>query len=270
MDRITASQSIERVMMVIDLVAEHGRAGCRLADVVAGTPLGKATAHRFLRDLVAVGLLDYDAESGRYFLGIKLVALGEVAANRYGVASLARNIIDELAAETDDTVYLTLRSGSDAICIARVEGAYPVKILTLKVGDRRPLGVGAGPLAILMACEAAERSVILNGNASRYQDFGLSLAAVEEMLNDSLARGYALNLGRMVPDMAGLGVPLRDQSGQVFGALSIAAVASRMSAERLQALNIRLSKAARDIEEAVGPLLGKGIPGERRFKVLQG
>ncbi len=270
MDRITASQSIERVMMVIDLVAEHGKGGCRLSDVVAGTPLGKATAHRFLRDLVAVGLLDYDAESGRYFLGIRLVALGEAAANRYGVASLARNILDELAAETDDTIYLTLRSGDDANCIARVEGSYPVKILTLKIGDRRPLGVGAGPLAILMACEASERAAILNRNAPRYQDFGLNPAAVEEMLKDSLARGYALNLGRMVPDMAGLGVPLRDQSGQVFGALSIAAVASRMQPERLEALKLRLSRAAKDIEEVAGPLLGRGIPGERRLKVLQG
>ena len=40
-------------------------------------------------------------------------------------------------------------SGADAVCIDRRLGSYPVKTLTVEVGTKRPLGIGAGSLAIL-------------------------------------------------------------------------------------------------------------------------
>lgn len=270
MERQASSQSVERTVVVLDYVASHGGAGCRLGDVVSGTPLGKATAHRFLRDLVSMGLLDYDSESGRYFLGIRLVALGEVAANRFGIANIARNVMDRLALETEDTIYLALRDGFDAICVARAEGSYPIKILTLQAGDRRPLGVGAGPLAMLMACPGEEAAAIIENNAPRYAQFGMTEVIVEEMLQTSLEHGYALNLGRMVPDMVGLGVPLKDHAGRPFAALSIAAVASRMGSDRIPRLMEMLNDTAAEISKSVEPLLHQHLSPSRRQKILNG
>ena len=49
-----------------------------------------------------------------------------------------------LAQATLDTIYLTARSGDEAVCLNRREGLHPIKTLTLNVGERRPLGVSAG------------------------------------------------------------------------------------------------------------------------------
>ena len=68
-----------------------------------------------------------------------------------------------LAERTQDTVFLSARDRDEAVCLERVIGDYPIKTLTLSIGDRRPLGVGAGSLALLSALSdrAAEGNVVV-------------------------------------------------------------------------------------------------------------
>ena len=109
--------------------------------------LGKSTAHRLLSALVAGGLVDRDPESRTYFLGYQLVALGEVAANRHGIAELGMDAIGR--AGCGDRRHGDVKRAAGAptrSAFARGVGSYPIKIMTLAVGDRRPLGYGAGSL----------------------------------------------------------------------------------------------------------------------------
>ncbi|NJM34889.1 MAG: helix-turn-helix domain-containing protein [Rhodomicrobium sp.] len=137
-------QNIGRATMVLSALAAHASEGMRLTDVVNATSLGKATIHRMLNGLVANGLVDHDKGSGRFFLSLKLISWALAAGDRFGLARLASPALASLSQRTQDTVYLSLRSGDEAVCIDRREGSFPIKTLTLRVGDRRPLGVGAG------------------------------------------------------------------------------------------------------------------------------
>ncbi len=47
------------------------------------------------------------------------------------------------AAATGVTVFASVRDAMAAICIGRAIGRFPIRTLTLGVGDRRPLGVGS-------------------------------------------------------------------------------------------------------------------------------
>src|SRR5262249_36878415 len=135
--------------MVLKALAANSAEGLRLTDVVNATSLGKATVHRVLSGLVAHGLVDQDKATGRFFLSLKLIGWAMAAGDRFGLARLAAPALAPLPKRTEDTIYLSLRSGDEAICIERREGPFPIKTLTLRVGDRRPLGVGAGSLAML-------------------------------------------------------------------------------------------------------------------------
>ena len=42
-------------------------------------------------------------------------------------------------------------SRHDLVCIDRKTGDYPIKVFTVEIGIRRPLGVGAGSIAVLAA-----------------------------------------------------------------------------------------------------------------------
>jgi len=62
------------------------------------------------------------------------------------------------------------------------------------------------------------------------------------------ARGFALNPGRIVAGSWGVGVALRRPDGSVAGALSIAAIDSRMQPPRDAELAALLTREAREIE----------------------
>ena len=76
---------------------------------------------------------------------------GLTATPRFNLREICHPALARIADATGDTVFLTQRSGLDAVCLDRREGTFPIKTFTLEVGMRRPLGVGTGSLAILSA-----------------------------------------------------------------------------------------------------------------------
>ncbi len=127
-------QSLERAVAILHVLADRQRQGARLADASAATGLSRSTTHRLLTTLVSLGLAEQDRASGCYFPGLVLLGLGAAAANRDSLAELAAPFAQELADRTGDTVYVAVRSGSMAVCVDRIEGAFPIKILTWNVG----------------------------------------------------------------------------------------------------------------------------------------
>ena len=77
------TQSLERAIALLRAVAASGPEGARLADLMTGAGLSKATTHRLLMALAREGLVEQDARSRRYHPGRDLDALGQLAAARH-------------------------------------------------------------------------------------------------------------------------------------------------------------------------------------------
>ncbi len=254
-----AVQSVQRAADILKVVGAKGGRGVRLADVVAATGLQKSTALRLLSALVKTGLLDQDDDSRAYYLGFETVALGETAANRFGLADMAMDSIDRLVAATDDTVYLSVRHGDYFVCIARAIGAYPIKTLTLEIGDRRPLGAGAGSLAILAFLSSDEIDAVVRANAGVADRLpAIKPQGLLEDLQDIRAKGFARTDGRVVPGLSALAVPVMGLGGVAVAALSIQAVSSRLEAPRaaeiLALLQAEAEALSRKLEHGNGQL----------------
>src|SRR5699024_3548521 len=67
----------------------------------------------------------------------------------------------------------------------------------------------------------------------------------------SREQGYALNRGQMRPEMAAVGMALRNIDGQYSAALSVAAITSRMDDERLRFIVNLLKDEVKVIERAL-------------------
>ncbi|MCO5066653.1 MAG: IclR family transcriptional regulator [Rhizobiaceae bacterium] len=238
-------QSVRRASAVLDVVAKHGEKGCRLYDVVRQTDLGRATAHRFLKALQEVSLIDYDPERQTYYPGFRLITLANAASNRFGIARRLAPAMLRVAEKTGDTVYLSIRMGDDAVCIAREEGTYPIKTLSLQPGDRRPLGVGAGSLALLAFLPDEDVESILAASGDRMAKFGFDAASIREMVAQARRQGYALNPGRIIKGMSAIGVPVFKVGSTTVAALSVAAITDRMSEGRLAEIAAMLHEEAR-------------------------
>lgn len=248
-------QAIERAVQVLEAIGEAAVSGLRLSDVMRVTGLGRATSHRFLKALVDQGLVEPDPESGRYFLGMKLLVLSGAAANRFGLARRAQPALQRLAERTGDTVYLSLRIADAAICLDRLEGSFPIRTLTLKIGDRRPLGVGAGSLALLAFLPQSEVQRIVAQQAAAASAFGFDQATLMSLAEAARAQGYAFNDQRLIPGMCAVGVPVHGRSGAPVAALSVAAIASRMDPPRRNNIIAWLHEEAANLERDLGAML---------------
>ena len=239
-------RSVRRAVGILKLLASQP-AGWRLSDVARHCRLGKTTTHRLLAALLDEGMVIQEAGSRRYALGHELVRLGR-AAGRADIGDLARPALLRLARETEDTVFVSVREGVEAVCLDRAIGAYPIKTLTLNVGDRRPLGVGAGSLALLAQLPDAEVDEAIESNRTALAAYP---AFAPELLTELVARtrrqGYAFNDGRVIRAMSAVGVPVFDPTGRACAALSVAAINERMGAARVRWIVDRLQAEAEGI-----------------------
>lgn len=234
---------------ILRLLARDPALGMRLSDLAQGTGLGKSTVHRLLSGLKAAGLVDQDAETRRYHLGFELYLLGQAAAARFGLLELAKPSLQRLVDQTEDTVYLVAHDGSDAICLARLEGAFPIKTLTMNVGDRRPLGIGSSAMALLSFLPDDEIERIVEANMQRYKQFPFfDLAGVFAAVEATRRQGYALTDGIIIAGLQAVGVPIMDARGRPVAAITVGAIAERMRPERRANIVAAIQREVRRIE----------------------
>jgi len=247
--KLSGTQSIERALSLLREIAAHNRTGSRLLDLATRTGLQRPTVHRMLKCLAEEAMVQQDLDTHRYFLGPMVFELGLTAGPRFNLREICHPALTRIAEATGDTVFLTQRSGLDAVCLDRHEGAFPIKTFTLEIGMRRPLGVGIGSVAILAALPDEDIRHIVASNAPRLPEYGLTSNSLLAQVKKAQKLGYAV---RETPSLAGvrsIGQPLHNRSGVPFAALSVSAISSRMNEKRVAELATLLKNETRSIEK---------------------
>ncbi|OGA95175.1 MAG: IclR family transcriptional regulator [Betaproteobacteria bacterium RIFCSPLOWO2_12_FULL_66_14] len=252
------TQAIQRASLLVRLIASRGRSGLRLAELVEHSGFTRPTVRRMLKCLVVEGMVMQEEASHRYFLGPLIFELGLAAAPQFNLRDICHPSVQRIADRTGDTVFLSVRSGYDSVCIDRAEGSFPIKALTLDVGTRRPLGVGAGGMALLMPLPEAAVADIVERNAPRFAAYkGLTAPALLRLLKRSRESGYALNDHHMTDGAISMGMPIVNPFADPFASISVGAIASRMSAERrpevAAALRTEVRQLARLLSDTATP-----------------
>jgi DNA-binding IclR family transcriptional regulator len=243
-------QTLDRAVAVLRVLGAGGELGCRLVDVQRQVNLAKPTAHRLLAALTAHGLVVQDAATRCYRLGDELAVLGwSVMARTYELRDLCQPAMDRLAEKTGDTVLMVVRSGHDTICVERKTGSFPIKALTVEIGTRRPLGVGAGGIAILARLPDAE--AISESVRVRLQPFPTSEEAIRQAVRRARVSGYALSDGRVAVGVRGIAVALSDRRGAPVAGLGVAATRDRIAGDRLQWIVSLLEEERRWVESQI-------------------
>ncbi|WP_343035654.1 IclR family transcriptional regulator [Sulfitobacter maritimus] len=246
----SGSQAVDRALALLQITGRSAARGVSLSELIAASGLGKPTVRRLMLALIRRGLVEQDRVTRLYHLGEESYVLGTLATPRHGLLEHAADAAVRLARESGDTAFVNMRRGAAAICLQREDGAYPIRTHALEAGDQHPLGIGAGSLAMLSALPDAEVDMVLADNADRLAADYPSYNA--ELLRSDVARtrerGFALNPGRIVSGSWGVGVVLRRPDGSVAGALSIAAIESRMQSPRDAELAALLTREAQEIE----------------------
>jgi DNA-binding IclR family transcriptional regulator len=243
------AQAIGRAAEILRVVARIQRSGATLPNVCRATNLSRSTAFRILRSLTEERLLDYDGEAHRYYVGPLAYELGLAAQGQSNVIASWRDRIDRIALRTGLTTYLVARSDSEVVCLATAQGSAVIRAVSLTVGQRLPLGVGAGSLAILSSLDDVEVEAILAANAHKLALHGggrLTPAILRSRVALTREHGYAFSQDTVAAGVVGVGLVVSPP-----GDLQQLAVSVSMPATQLgEGEQVRL---AADIREVVEP-----------------
>jgi DNA-binding IclR family transcriptional regulator len=255
----SGTQSIDRATMLLLLVGRSEPIGARLSDLVEETGLTKPTVRRVLLALVQTGFLDQDTETRRYHTGPQLHMLGTIASARFGIHPLSVGSLTRLSQASGDAAFLSVPRDVSSICLHRKEGSFPIQVYALNAGDCHPLGVGAGSLAMLAALPDEERERVMAANAEICAEHypRCTPLVLRDLVRETRAKGYALNPGTTLPGSWGIGVSILGEDGQPAGALSIAAIESRLGEERQLELARLLTKEALWVQKRLREASGR-------------
>lgn len=240
-------------MDVLDLFTPQRRElGVTEAASLLGRP--KSTVSRWLSAMEDAGFVDREPVSGRYRLGMRLAALGQLARQSTSLQQHAHPHLVALAEATGETANLVLLSGGVAVNVEMVEGPRPIKHVGW-LGRQLPLHATAAGKTLLAWLSPDIVDRVMRGPLVRYT--ALTVTAPSE-LREELARvreqGYAEGWGEFEDDLVGVGAPVRDHEEEVVAALTISAPMARMARSSVPLLARQVVLHAEGLSAALGSL----------------
>lgn len=259
---LKGARAVDRALGLLSMVGRHAERGVGLTDLVVQSGSNKPTVRRLLLALMRAGLVDQDERTRRYYLGEEAYVLGTLSSRRFGLLQMAQDGLRRISRRTEDSSFLSVRRDTFSLCLYREEGTWPVRTHALQAGFEHPLGIGAGSLAMLAALPDPEIEQVLAANAdviaTKYPM--ISEADLRHGLAETRAKGFSLNPGLILANSWGVGVAIRNPDGSVAGALSIAAIDSRMRPERQPELAGVLREEVDRIEARIGEMMASRTP----------
>lgn len=257
---LTGSQSVDRALKLLSLVGRQAERGMALNQIVMEGGFNKPTTRRLLLALMRAGFIEQDPADRRYYIGEEAYVLGSLASTRFGLLQMSMESLIRMSRKTEDSTFLSIRRDTHSICLHREEGTYPIRTHALQAGFEHPLGVGAGSLAMLAALTDDEIEMVVARNAAILEKEYPRLPP-EQIWRDvraTQARGYSVNPGLVYANSWGMGVALKYPDGRLAGALSIAAIDSRMQEPRQLELAPILREEAARVEAKLADMFTRG------------
>jgi DNA-binding IclR family transcriptional regulator len=242
------AQAIRRALAVLRILAAGRETGLPLAEVVQATGLTRPTVHRIVHALIEEGIIERSEKTGRYAIGNQVPELALARPSRSALLGAADDVMRLTSRRVGDTLFLTVRTGNDTLCVDRRIGSYPIQVLSIEIGARRPLGVSSAGVAILAALPAQEARKIVAANEARFLPYRTSTSTVLAQITAARRRGYNMREVGLVQGTKSLSAWIKTADGRPAAAITASAVRSRLGPRREAEVAEILLKAAREIE----------------------
>ena len=241
------SQTLVRGLDVLETVASGVS---NLPELAARLGLNRSTAHRLAATLVERRYLTFVPRTG-YGLGPKSLELGYQARVQLNIPRVARNHLEQLAAQTGDTVHLGVLDGTRALYLDKIPGRRRVEISS-RVGELQPLrSTGLGK-ALLLDEDDARLKDFYRCENGREQQYRVSESTWLRRMRDYAKRGCAFDLEENEDRIRCVAAPIRDATGSIKASISVSSAAQYMNDERMQTLAGQVRWTAEQISRELG------------------
>jgi DNA-binding IclR family transcriptional regulator len=258
------TQTLLRGLAILEAAAGGAR---DLRSIGAALGTTRSTTHRLVSSLVQARYLRQ--VGGGYLLGPKLIELGTIALEQMPLTAVARPHLQVLAEHTHDTIHLGVRDGDDVLYIDKIPGTRGLEMRS-RVGHRMPLastGIGKAMMLDLppetwkKLLEASHRVL---AKVSFRPDHQPDIDTFIQRMTRYSQGGFTFDLEENEASIRCVAAPVRDASGAIVAALSVASTIPYMPSERMEELIPVVQREARAISQELGWRVPQ--PATRRIK----
>ncbi|ULR56344.1 IclR family transcriptional regulator domain-containing protein [Streptomyces deccanensis] len=218
-------ESLARGLTVLTAF-EEGRAALTLSEVAQATGLARATARRALITLEHLGYVT--ARDRTFSPTPRVLALGFPPLSRTTLSRIAQPHLADLAGRIHDSTALAVLVGEDIQFLASVPVGR-IMSASVTVGTRLPAAATSVGRVVLADLPPGERTLHPRRLTARTTTDPADLTAILEQVHRA---GYALVDEELEEGLRSLAVPVRDRTGRVVAAVSVAMHTARRTPEQ--------------------------------------
>ena len=227
-----------------------------VSEVAGRLKLHKSTVSRMFAVLEEEGLVERDATTRRFRLGLGVIELAGPLLADLDVRRAAYPELRELGRRTGETAALMIWDDAEAVCVEQVESPHEVKHTT-PLGARYRTALSASVQVFMAALDPSEATVLLTRSAVQLSGAGDGVEDYLTRLAGVSQRGVALNYGETSVAEVGIAAPVHDHRGGTVAAVLLSAPRFRVGEDLLP----MLAQTVRSSAERVSRRLGRRLTG---------
>ena len=204
-----------------------------MSDLARALDLSTSSAHRLLSTLADEEVLEQDAETGRYRLGLSVFDLAAAIPTQRTLHEAVLVSMTELRSRTGETVQVGVLDGREVVYVERLDSPSTLRVFSA-LGRRNDAHCTSSGKALLAFAPKHRRDQILDGWVlpAKTEQTITNVAELRRELNTIRRRGYAENRQESEPGVVSIAAPIRDEGGAVVASLSLAGPSERVDQHR--------------------------------------
>lgn len=247
-----AVQSVDRALMVLEILANLGAAG--VTEIAAELGVHKSTVSRLIAVLESRGFVEQLSDRGKYRLGFTLVRLAGSTTAQLDLVKESQAICDKLAEESGETTNVAILDTDRIINIVESYGDREVTLRTW-VGQNCPAHATSSGKALLSGLTREELDDLLGEELEVFTPNTVaSTDALAAELEEARRIGYTSVREELEEGLNAVASPIFDSSGKVIAAVSLSGPAYRLKEENFDAAAKLTISAAEQISRRMGYL----------------
>lgn len=182
--------------------------------------LPRSSTYHLLAVLIEHGYVVHYAEERTYGLGSAVHELGAGYQRQDPLQRLARPLVEQLVDTTTHNAHLAVLSGRDVLYVLEERAAGRPSLVT-DVGVRLPATLTASGLAVLAALPRKQVTALYPSAAVMVDDGPPTPSALRRELVDVRARGFALEVGSVSPELSSVAAAVLDRDRHPVAAVAV-------------------------------------------------
>lgn len=226
-----------------------------LKDLAARAGLPPSRAHPYLVSFGRLGFVQQDEESGRYGLGPAALQLGLAALRQSDPVKAARQVAEDLAAETGQAVAVAVWGNFGPTVIRMIDARQPLHV-AMRVGTVMSMfgtATGRAFAAVLPPARIADALAGIALGADGQPASTVTPDADQASARDEYARhGCTRAVGRPIPGVNAFSAPVFDHDGDPVLVLTLLGHQDHVPAAWTSAMAAAVRRAAAEVSAGLG------------------